>query len=94
MVDRLAPMGEAGRVVSRTIRQQAYRVSHAPPIVYPTPSLADVLMPFVMGLLLAFLLATNIFHTTPAINCPQEDACYADYHDGAWHIYRKPEGSY
>jgi hypothetical protein len=26
-------------------------------------------------------------HVTP-VSCPTEDSCDADYHDGAWHIYR------
>lgn len=49
---------------------------------------------FVAGFLLAlFLSAVVFFYETPAINCYQEDSCYADYYHHQWHIIygQRPE---
>lgn len=26
--------------------------------------------------------------TVTTVSCPTEDSCDADYHDGAWHVYK------
>jgi hypothetical protein len=52
-----------------------------------------VIVPFLVGVVVTFLLVLALGLATPApvrsnaLHCPTEDSCYPDYHNGQWTIY-------
>lgn len=47
----------------------------------------DYVIAGVFGFLISLSLCASVFfYETPAVNCPSEDSCYADYSSGTWHI--------
>lgn len=49
-------------------------------------SLTFVMLLFILMAVGAFFLLFTMNSTQDMPNCPTEDSCSIDYHDGAWHI--------